>query len=841
MKFICTIILFVCTSFLYISGAQGLRFVSSNYPIDQRTSYDVFKYSSPEFAGHFDVNFDLSLLPEVEIGYILRIQDEKHPGAIYNLFYDYQGADAVFRFNEEGRSSLIIMPLPGDFIREKNWHKVRLRFDMQKDSLFFSIDDYSSSAVLRDFPERCSPEISFGKSGYFIDVPSFAIKNLSVGNKKLYKFPLSEVDGTVVHDTKGRVRGEVENPLWMMNDMYKWKQAVTMTDKEVACAGYDYVKKNIYWFDRDSIHTYSMKDGELTDAAFTNKCPVRLTLGTNFIDAEKSSIYAYEVFYDDRFKDTVTVASLDLETNTWTPLCRDQLYMQMHHHGSFFDRNRSRYTIFGGFGNMHYNGKFFSFDLQTDSWYEFPEMTGDKIYPRYFTSLGYDSSKSILYVFGGMGNESGEHIVGRKYLYDFYAVNLVEKTVKCLWTTDLGAVNIVPVRNIILEGSDYFYTLCYPESHTYSKLQLYRFSISDGTFEKIADTIPIYSDKIMTNANLYYDRSLEKLIATVQESDDDVKSNLKVYTLSLPTQESLAEFDSFSRRQGNSPYAFLFIVFSLLAGISATIVFKLYHGARKKKETNNDEKEILNVPVLKTGDGSCSNIPGSINLFGLFKAIDRGGNDVSELFTEKQRQMLCVLLENVMKGGISSTNLSLLLWPGRPADKMKSTRNATISYLRKSLALFDDIELVYRNGVYNLESGENFHCDYLRVEDILSSGKLDDDDMTELVSILSKGKFLLFENDPLFDDFKQSVESRVEPLMETEIGHRYDIRDYKTVLDIADIIFSIDPLNGTALRYMVRVLCKQKRIEDALLRYQTFAVEYRQVYDEDYPYQFDEL
>lgn len=226
MKLICTIILFVCTSFLYISGAQGLRFVSSNYPIDLRTSYDVFKYSSPEFTGHFDVDFDLSLLPEVEIGYILRIRDEEHPGAIYNLFYDYQGNDAVFRFNEEGRSSLITMTLPGDFVRGKNWHKVRLRFDMQKDSLFFSIDDYSSSAVLRDFPERYSPEISFGKSGYFIDVPSFAIKNLSVGNKKLYKFPLSEVDGTAVHDTKGRVRGEVENPLWMMNDMYKWKQAV---------------------------------------------------------------------------------------------------------------------------------------------------------------------------------------------------------------------------------------------------------------------------------------------------------------------------------------------------------------------------------------------------------------------------------------------------------------------------------------------------------------------------------------------------------------------------------------------------------------------------------------
>ncbi len=83
-----------------------------------------------------------------------------------------------------------------------------------------------------------------------------------------------------------------------------------------------------------------------------------------------------------------------------------------------------------------------------------------------------------------------------------------------------------------------------PEHFTESLLKLYRFSLKDGSYEILGDSIPIFSDKITTNANLHYDSTLNSLSAVVQEFDDDISSDLKVYSLSFPplTAKELASY-----------------------------------------------------------------------------------------------------------------------------------------------------------------------------------------------------------------------------------------------------------------------------------------------------------
>src|SRR5690606_32738644 len=88
------------------------------------------------------------------------------------------------------------------------------------------------------------------------------------------------------------------------------------------------------------------------------------------------------------------------------------------------------------------------------------------------------------------------------------------------------------------------YTLCYPEHFSETSLRLYRFSLKDGSYEILGDSIPIRSDKITTNANLYFDKGLNNLYALVQEFEDDISSELKVYSLAFPaiTKEELSNF-----------------------------------------------------------------------------------------------------------------------------------------------------------------------------------------------------------------------------------------------------------------------------------------------------------
>src|SRR5690606_37338208 len=91
--------------------AQGIRFTGSDEPIEGRTSVAFFSDAVPAFHQAFAINFDLQLPNNNTIGYIVRIK-EKNQGSIFNLHYDREEGKAVFRLNEEGKTSLITMRIP---------------------------------------------------------------------------------------------------------------------------------------------------------------------------------------------------------------------------------------------------------------------------------------------------------------------------------------------------------------------------------------------------------------------------------------------------------------------------------------------------------------------------------------------------------------------------------------------------------------------------------------------------------------------------------------------------------------------------------------------------------
>ena len=51
----------------------------------------------------------------------------------------------------------------------------------------------------------------------------------------------------------------------------------------------------------------------------------------------------------------------------------------------------------------------------------------------------------------------------------------------------------------------------------------------------------------------------------------------------------------------------------------------------------------------------------------------------------------------------------------------------------------------------------------------------------------------------------------------------------------------IDPLDEEALKAMVRVLRKQKRVEEAIVLYSNYCSEYKKLNDEDYSTPFKNL
>ena len=404
--------------------------------------------------------------------------------------------------------------------------------------------------------------------------------------------------------------------------------------------------------------------------------------------------------------------------------------------------------------------------------------------------------------------------VGRTYNYDLYQLDLETETIEKRWKVDMPLRNIVPGRGMVVTDSS-FYTLCYPEYFTNSHLALYRFSLSDGNFALFGDSIPIRSEKIKTNANLFLSPNTHELCALVQEFDnDDIASSVKVYTLTFPpvTLESLAA----PTPGGNHP-----VRVALLAGLVIVGVAVFFFLKRRK----NIRKPALHGHPVHTVPHTDSRA-NAVYLFGDFTVMDRNGRNINYLFSDKLQQLFIVLLQASMNEGVSGQRLNEMLWPGRTVEKVKNSRGVAINHLRKILKEMDGISLVYDRKVYRIEFSDDFYCDYLHCLAIVSLGNIMEK-KDELIRIISRGKFLKNNDVPVFDTFKQHIESNIESTLIYGMHSCYKAGENMHVVTFAEALFEIDPFNEEALAMLIKAMNRMKLTEEAKKRYYLFITEYK--------------
>lgn len=693
------LIISLCTTQLV--SAYGLRFRGAASPIDERTSYDVFAHSCPSFKDYFDLEFNMALYSTESVGYVLRVKGADE-GQIFNLFFDFRGDDILFRLNQEGKCVLIALPVSKAEAMKSHWFKVKIAFNLKQDEITLKIHDQEKVCKGVLLSDEFSPKIVFGKSDHIIDVPEIAVDKLVVNAEHTYTFSLDEADGESVCNQEGTLYGKVENPIWLINEAYHWRKEGGFASASEAGSCYNADRNEIYYFNRDSLFVYNMETGSTSAKAFAERCPVKLFLAGSFFDSGSERLYAYEVYTENGDSEPM-IASLDLHTLGWRVESYSRLSMQLHHHCSYYDAVRKRYTIFGGFGNMYYSNKFYMFNAEEERWNTLGSLSGDFLCPRYFSSAGYLDSNHSVYIFGGMGNESGDQVIGRRYFHDFYKVDLQEMRVQKLWDISEGQPNMVPAQDMVILNDSCFYVLRYPESVSNSFLHLYRFSVEDGSCHILGDSIPIYSDKITTNARLYYNERQSRLFVTVQETSDDVSSKFSVYSLLFPPV-SLEKYTA-NNGGGNASHVWLVLVAAVVAvaGGSVWIVYKRHRNSGKGedgKAVRQDKEQLPEASDVKVEKMAVDT--GTVNsmyLFGDFSVFDRNGRNISYMFSLRIKQIFCLILRYSDADGISSKQLSDLIWPDKPKDKVKNSRGVAINHLRKILKELDGIELVYEKDV----------------------------------------------------------------------------------------------------------------------------------------------
>ena len=841
-------LLFLLTGMTLFAYSQGLLFQANDKEIKERTSLQIFQEGEiPCFTKNFQLSFELSIRDFDTFGYVFLLKEDQGKTK-YSFTYTYlDGENSTFKFNTDGKENHYSLNLRNDALAYQ-WIPVSFAFDLQQDVLTIRIGDNEKKITSLGLKDTFCPHLFFGRYDYILDMPTFAIRNLKLEGDRShsYTFPLNENEGEEVHTSTGKVLGTVVNPVWLINGSYHWEKLFEYSFQTPSGITFEPDSQRLIIFSQDSLLTYNLLKRQPQKYSYSNKLPVKLQLATHFMNTTDGKLYVYEL--NNLPLGDATVAALDLNNQEWKQTGVAVLPVQLHHHDGFWDETTGKYLVFGGFGNKRFNNTFLEYDIEGDRW-DTLSYSGDRIIPRYFSGMAVNKNREHIYVFGGMGNESGEQSVGRNYLHDLYLLDRKQQSVRRLWQ-NASDHRLVVARDMILTPDEkYIYALCYPEYLSDTYLQLYRLTVDDGTMKALGDSIPMRSEEIMTNANLYYNSLTHEYYCTTTEFDKKGHTVIRTYVLSAPPV-SLDEIRSYGSRS-SLEIRWLWI----MAGIGVLLLAGGVLFVRKKrgKQRNavlESSSVLMSPPVGREPDKSVQGKetlakedfesslvrPNAVYLFGPFTVIDRNGRDITHLFSSRLRQVFIYILLHSTHNGVLSASLNEVFWPDKPDDKVKNLKGVTINQIRKNLAELDGVELVHDKGYFRLVFTDCY-CDYFRFRTLKNAEEVEN----ELGILLMRGKFLDGMDAGMMDHFKQKVEEFLSSFLPLEIERLYQQHKYDAVIRFCNVLFRVDPVNELALAYGMHALNHTGSSQEAILQYSLFVREYRQMMNEEYSTSYAEL
>ena len=841
-------LLFLLTGMTLFAYSQGLLFQANDKEIKERTSLQIFQEGEiPCFTKNFQLSFELSIRDFDTFGYVFLLKEDQGKTK-YSFTYTYlDGENSTFKFNTDGKENHYSLNLRNDALAYQ-WIPVSFAFDLQQDVLTIRIGDNEKKITSLGLKDTFCPHLFFGRYDYILDMPTFAIRNLKLEGDRShsYTFPLNENEGEEVHTSTGKVLGTVVNPVWLINGSYHWEKLFEYSFQTPSGITFEPDSQRLIIFSQDSLLTYNLLKRQPQKYSYSNKLPVKLQLATHFMNTTDGKLYVYEL--NNLPLGDATVAALDLNNQEWKQTGVAALPVQLHHHDGFWDETTRKYLVFGGFGNKRFNNTFLEYDIEGDRW-DTLSYFGDRIIPRYFSGMAVNKNREHIYVFGGMGNESGEQSVGRNYLHDLYLLDRKQQSVRRLWQ-NASDHRLVVARDMILTPDEkYIYALCYPEYLSDTYLQLYHLTVDDGTMKALGDSIPMRSEEIMTNANLYYNSLTHEYYCTTTEFDKKGHTVIRTYVLSAPPV-SLDEIRSYGSRS-SLEIRWLWI----MAGIGVLLLAGGVLFVRKKrgKQRNavlESSSVLMSPPVGREPDKSVQGKetlakedfesslvrPNAVYLFGPFTVIDRNGRDITHLFSSRLRQVFIYILLHSTHNGVLSASLNEVFWPDKPDDKVKNLKGVTINQIRKNLAELDGVELVHDKGYFRLVFTDCY-CDYFRFRTLKNAEEVEN----ELGILLMRGKFLDGMDAGMMDHFKQKVEEFLSSFLPLEIERLYQQHKYDAVIRFCNVLFRVDPVNELALAYGMHALNHTGSSQEAILQYSLFVREYRQMMNEEYSTSYAEL
>lgn len=266
--------------------------------------------------------------------------------------------------------------------------------------------------------------------------------------------------------------------------------------------------------------------------------------------------------------------------------------------------------------------------------------------------------------------------------------------------------------------------------------------------------------------------------------------------------------------------------------------FKLpFRRNRKQESTASKIRSIDKISIQKPESNY-------IQLFGDFKVLDKDGNDISAQFTPKLKQLFLIILlySQRNKNGISTRELTDILWMGHSSQSAKNSRGVTIRKLRLIIEALDTVQINFQIDRWSMAFSGNVYCDYVECMKLLKQEKIHDMEFNlNFYQIIKEGELFKGESYDWLDDFKGVIGNNIVDILIKFINELALETDSELILKLAERILETDPVNDQALAYKLKVLLKQNNYNLARFTFDKFCALYEELYGEKFTQKFEEL
>ena len=549
MRFFFTLIFIF--SFTLVNAQDGLKFISNNQPKENRSQL-IFedKFNAKD---SLVINFKFSIYNKLFIGDLLNIRNIKNNSTIslsYNFTYSEDNKPFI-NLNIKGIKNLVKIQIPENFIQYQKWIDVKLKIDykLNQAELKFLNNTYSISSLFEKNSSLEEIEILFGKNEFNEDIPAFNLKNLELKiDSSIVYFPFDEKQGTRVISSNGNFKGKIINPSWLIDDFNNWKLIKQVEFESNHTIAYDTENMQFILLGKDKRYNFDIVS-RLLDK-ITLKKPSEFhsyTSGKAFIEPKTKNILVLQTgepnpsqnkFLNKKLgiesinntkqsnnKNTYSIASFSSSTSNWQGLFyKDILKNPLFHFNAYYENSSQNILIFGGYSDFKYLNRFLKYDSYSNSINEIL-IEGDNISPRFKSGMG-SLNDSILFLYGGEGNLSGDQSIGKIPFNDLYKIDLKNNSINLVWEKEYDSAHNSISKNLIFdETQEFFY--CLADSDEKGAISLKKVSVNDGNRVSLGRSINFDSSIIANEFNLFYEKKNNKLYAyTVEFTDNKLEKNI---------------------------------------------------------------------------------------------------------------------------------------------------------------------------------------------------------------------------------------------------------------------------------------------------------------------------